>query len=111
MRDKETMITGLKPNEYDTQKAFNQLDDEDKQRFMELDEGTRSYKTKVHRIYRTNAFASGDGSYCFVYLDVSKINHSCTPNAELVPDPVTKAVHVVAVRGIDAGKEASDICC
>ena len=84
--------------------AFSKLSFEDQNRFLELHEGHRPYKSKVFRIFKANAF--GDKDVSRVYDRISRLNHSCVPNAVMVPDSTDPTVaSIIALVPISKGKE------
>ena len=55
---------------------------------------------KIFNIYGSNAFLNG------VYLKMSRLNHSCRPNAEICSDSdVSKPLNLRAMSKIEAGEE------
>jgi len=55
---------------------------------------------KIFNIYGSNAFLNG------VYLKMSRLNHSCRPNAEICSDSdVSKPLNIRAMSKIEAGEE------
>ena len=87
------------------QQAFSQLLEKDQEKFLQLHEGCRAFETKLLRIYKANAFGSGLGG-CHICLNISKLNHSCVPNAELSEgEGDDAAVDIVAVKEIKKGEE------
>lgn len=88
------------------QEAFSKLLELDQKKFLKLHEGSRAFATKLLRIYKANAFgAKTDGGY--ILLEVSKLNHSCVPNAELggTEKCEIEVTAVIAVRDIRRGKD------
>ncbi|KAK5134264.1 hypothetical protein LTR08_006808 [Meristemomyces frigidus] len=103
MKDQMVMqITKSGPQHTDDEvrHAFNQLRPDQQAQFLALHEGSRTFKTRLLRIYKANAFGHGNVSH--IYLDISRINHACVPNAELDlgPDDTSASVTVVAIRPI-----------
>ncbi|KAK5718959.1 hypothetical protein LTR17_015465 [Elasticomyces elasticus] len=84
--------------------AFETLDHDQQSQFLLLHEGTRPYKSKVMRIYMNNTFRDKFDNY--MLLEISKLNHSCTPNAERDPDVADKTIdQLLAVKDIAKGEE------
>ncbi|KAJ6589923.1 hypothetical protein DFH09DRAFT_976430 [Mycena vulgaris] len=95
--------------------AFNRMDPAAKAAFMEL---TNSHKEDgsgpiVGRV-RTNALAldglrpgvTGDiASYSAVCKDISRLNHSCSPNTALLFDMPSFSYQLFAVRDVAKGEE------
>ena len=54
---------------------------------------------KIFNIYGSNAFLNG------VYLKMSRLNHSCRPNAEISDFDVSKPLNIKAMSKIKAGEE------
>lgn len=73
--------------------------------YMGLHEGSIQYDSKVMRIFKANAF-SYEG-YAMVFLELSRVNHSCVFNAEVceLDDPTGEGAKLVAVREIAEGEE------
>lgn len=91
------------------QRAFSQLLERDQKKFLHLHEGSRTFKSKLLRIYKANAFGevNGNRDIGYLYLEVSKLNHLCVPNAEILESEGAdgNAASVVAVRKIEKGHE------
>jgi hypothetical protein len=55
-------------------------------RFDALHEGSRPFQTREMRIWKTNAFlwdpVEDRNGFSAIFLNISRINHSCLPNAE-----------------------------
>ena len=88
------------------QQAFSRLNAKDQKKFLQLHEGHRAFDTKLLRIYKANAFSNDDSS-CHIYPNISNINHSCVPNAELEPgdDSNSGLKAVRATQQISKGEE------
>lgn len=58
-------------------------------------------------IFQANAFGSQDGNFSFMYLHICKANHSCIPNAEVIPheDDSPAKPRLVAIKSIDKDEE------
>ncbi|KAK4541221.1 hypothetical protein LTR36_008137 [Oleoguttula mirabilis] len=83
-------------------RAFKELDEDSQARVMELHEGHRAFKTKLMRIFKANNF--GYERFCVVYPKVSRINHSCVPNAAMnTRENLT--TEIVATQPIRKGEE------
>lgn len=110
--------------------AFDRLSLTGKEKFTRLHEGKWEHPTKIQRIHRvctclcegdspslsfplnvsqTNCFTDLDGKRSHIYLLVSKINHSCLPNASFhtLLDGLT---YPVALKPILSGKEVFITC-
>lgn len=86
------------------QEALSYLSEKDQKKFFQLHEGSRALETKIQRIYKANAF--GDRSAAQVLcLDISKLNHSCVPNAEQCEGADDKERLLVALKDIKKGEE------
>ncbi|KXS95232.1 hypothetical protein AC578_1875 [Pseudocercospora eumusae] len=106
MRDTDKMIIqGRKASEEQIASAFADLSIEEKAQFMRLYEGHLEYDSKVKRIWKANSFECGgkdDGVGSCMRLKLSKVNHSCSPNAdclEVVSDGVP-GVFLIAIQDI-----------
>ena len=83
MRDRPAMKVDCgtrQPTDDEVKQAFNKLDKDQQQQFITLHEGHRPFKTKLLRIFKANCFGA-EGTEA-VYLNISRINHACMPNAE-----------------------------
>ncbi|KAF2479991.1 hypothetical protein BDY17DRAFT_312896 [Neohortaea acidophila] len=103
-------ILKLPRNKHDTsptalQTAFSRLPPEMQQTFLALhDNPALPYTSRLMRIYKSNCF--GDEAHAWMWLDFSRCNHSCHPNAEIaeVEDEVGGA-KLVAMRALGVGEE------
>lgn len=83
-------------------RAFETLTEDQQRQFLALHEGHRPFNTKLARIYNANVFGiPNDASYLF--LNISRINHSCIPNANT--GDISDTMRVVAIRPISMGEE------
>ena len=98
---------GVQLSHQQVRQAFTQLSTDDQSEFLKLHEGNRPLQTKLLRIYKANAF--GNDKHQWINIVVSKINHSCVPNAEFLGPNLEGEVRVVAVKPIEKGEEIS-IC-
>lgn len=110
VRDRPVMKLKMKRSQFTEEEvlqAFMALSPDDRARFMELHEGPRKLKTKVMRIYKANCFQI-DG-YCKLLLDVSRVNHSCMPNArtQSVDGNDCDDEEVVLIETVQANEEVS----
>ena len=85
----------------------------DQDLFRSLHEGSRDFKTRLARIYHENCFEN-HGS-CFICLHVSRVNHSCMPNAVLNGADDLSSEDLMAINPIKQGEEIficyrMDIC-
>ena len=85
------------------QKAFSAMSETDQAAFMQLHEGPVPYETQLLRIYKANSFSAPP--HAFVYLKFSRINHCCTPNAEIAELDNEENALLVAVKPIAKGEE------
>ena len=85
------------------ERAFNALTSEDQAAFMQLHEGHVQYTTRLMRIYKANAFSAEH--HAIIYLKFSKLNHSCTPNAEMTELGNGQHTKLVAVKSITKDEE------
>jgi hypothetical protein len=84
--------------------AFKRLSAKDQGTFLSLHEGPVQYESKVMRIYKANAF-SYEG-FAMVFLEFSRVNHSCMYNAEMTEtDNEDEGAKLVAVKKIGKGEE------
>lgn len=95
-------------------KACERMSPETIARFGALHEGTRPFETREMRIWKANCFTWGsiqeDGScVCAIFLDMSRINHSCLPNAEYNENYRDNRMELYSTRPILAGEEVT-IC-
>ena len=90
-----------KITETDVQRAFDELSNDKKERFLQLHESHRPYKSQVFRIYKGNAF--GDHGCGKLFLEISRLNHSCLPNAEMTGP--AECPSIIAVKSINEGEE------
>ena len=106
LRDKSVMhLKGstLRLDQGEIMVELKKMSSPDQQKFLSLHEGLRSFPTKEMRIWKANAFNTGDDSY--VYLDISRFNHSCLPNAETEENHEGGTADVYAIRDIAKGEE------
>ena len=68
--------------------------------FIEENKEKAEEMVKIFNIYGSNAFLNG------VYLKMSRLNHSCRPNAGISSDSdVSKPLNIRAMSKIEAGEE------
>ncbi|KAI6843024.1 hypothetical protein KC340_g1253 [Hortaea werneckii] len=110
MHDRAIMKLKLKHVQFtdeEVRDSFNLLSDADKIRVLKLHEGHRPFKTKLMRIYKANSF--GAKGFTKLHVDISRVNHSCVPNADKQDDTEgdekTDAANLVAIRTIAQGEE------
>ncbi|KAF8852109.1 hypothetical protein BDZ45DRAFT_749947 [Acephala macrosclerotiorum] len=78
--------------------------------FDSLHEGVRPFHTREMRIWKTNAFIfdrTGEDSVSGVFLDMSRINHSCVPNAEYNANLGKGRMELYSTRRIEGGEEVT----
>lgn len=95
--------------EGDVTKAFKNLSRDEQNAFLELHEGSRPFKSKLSRIYRSNCFLWEEkaGPAACIAVRISRFNHSCIPNA--VWKQEKGYLRVYALTPIRKGQEIS-IC-
>ncbi|GAB1729414.1 hypothetical protein NU195Hw_g4365t1 [Hortaea werneckii] len=110
MHDPAVMKLKLKHIQFtdeEIRESFNLLSDTDKIRVLKLHEGHRPFKTRLMRIYKANSF--GAKGFTMLHVDLSRVNHSCVPNADRQDDTEnvekTDAANLVAIRTIAKGEE------
>ncbi|KAI6891834.1 hypothetical protein KC318_g16961 [Hortaea werneckii] len=110
MHDRAIMKLKLKYIQFtdeEVRDSFNLLSDADKTRVLKLHEGHRPFKTRLMRIYKANSF--GAKGFTKLHVDISRVNHSCVPNADkqddTESDEKTDAANLVAIRTIAQGEE------
>ena len=86
----------------EVRQAFDKLQPDQQAQFLVLHEGSRPFKTKLLRIFKTNAFGGAEGAY--IYLNISAINHSCLPNAQVIPR-IDEVAEVMATQAIARNEE------
>lgn len=82
--------------------CFNYNSKTFKAQFSNLHEGHRPFKTKLLRVYRANGHMDDKGG-SIVLLNISRINHSCKPNA--LVDDTGHTTSVLALRTISKDEE------
>ncbi|CZR65175.1 uncharacterized protein PAC_15075 [Phialocephala subalpina] len=78
--------------------------------FDSLHEGVRPFSTKEMRIWNANCFmydSVGSNSTSAVFLDMSRINHSCIPNAEYDANFSKNRMVLFSTQRIRAGEEVT----
>lgn len=84
-----------------------------KARFDALHEGARPFETREMRIWKTNAFlfdpVKDRNSLSAIFLDLSRINHSCLPNAEYHANFQKERMELFSIKRIAKGEEVT-IC-
>ncbi|KAI7283224.1 hypothetical protein KC345_g3047 [Hortaea werneckii] len=110
MHDPAVMKLELKHVQFtdeEVRDSFNLLSDADKIWVLKLHEGHRPFKTRLMRIYKANSF--GAKGFTMLHVDISRVNHSCVPNADRQDDAEndekTDAANLVAIRTIAKGEE------
>ena len=82
-------------------------------RFNALHEGARPFQTREMRIWKTNAFlfdpVKDRNPLSAIFLDLSRINHSCLPNAEYHANFQKERMELYSTKGIEKGEEVT-IC-
>jgi hypothetical protein len=92
--------------------AYQRMMPEIRARFDALHEGSCPFKTREMCIWKADAFAWGatqsDGSCSSaIFLDMSRINHSCFPNAEYNENYWDNRMELYSIRPIRAGEEVT----
>jgi len=91
----------------DVEEVFSTISKTEKEAFLALWEGSRSLQTKRLRIYRSNCFKwdndNGKGFGACISLQLSRLNHSCLPNAAWRQEH--NYFRVFALRPISKGEE------
>jgi hypothetical protein len=82
-------------------------------RFDALHEGSRPFQTREMRIWKTSAFlwdpVEDRKSFSAIFLNMSRINHSCLPNAEYQQNFKEGKMEIYSTQSIRAGQEVT-IC-
>lgn len=94
--------------------ACNQMAPSIRAQYETLHEGTRPFSSQHVRIWKANSFHWSDrrlrpGRYGAIFLNLSRVNHSCLPNAEYHADDATGQMIVVSTEPIRSGQEVT-IC-
>jgi len=92
--------------------AYQRMMPEIRARFDALHEGSRPFETREMCIWKANAFVWGatqsHGSCSSaIFLDMSRINHSCLPNAEYNENYWDNRMELYSIRPIHAGEEVT----
>ncbi|KAK4610545.1 hypothetical protein CLAFUW4_14166 [Fulvia fulva] len=82
-------------SEQDSEAAFDKLSQRDQKIFLQLHEGTRAYSSKP----------TPDENASLICLNVSKINHSCRPNAESIDGTNAYSMRIRAIKTIEEDEE------
>jgi len=97
------------------EEAYRRLSPGIQAQFDTLHEGSRPFQTREMRIWKANAFAwdrkdNNDGKLTHaIFLDMSRINHSCLPNADYHENWEKKELELYSNTRIRAGEEVT-IC-
>lgn len=85
--------------------AFAAQSQESKDAILALHEGTAPDASSLMRIFKANNF--GNSTSCWLHPRISRINHSCIPNAQIVSDEccLGDVAQVVAEKDIEPGDE------
>jgi hypothetical protein len=94
--------------------AYRQMTPKIRAHFDTLHEGSRPFETREMRIWKANLFTWGatdrDGSCVSnIFLEMSRINHSCSPNAEYNENHDKNQIELYSIKPICAGEEVT-IC-
>lgn len=94
--------------------ACSQMTPNVRAQYETLHEGTRPFNSQHVRIWKANSFhwsdrRLGPGRYGAIFLHLSRVNHSCLPNAEYHADEATGQMIVVSTEPIRTGEEVT-IC-
>ncbi|KAK3112661.1 SET domain-containing protein 5 [Teratosphaeriaceae sp. CCFEE 6253] len=105
---KVLIIAKQQPSEItdqDVRQAFDKLSRAQRKQYLELHEGhQRPGETRKDRIYRANCL--GSGGKCWMAFCLSRINHSCVPNATVRgDDSVDAEVSVVVEKPVLEGEK------
>ncbi|KAH8589278.1 hypothetical protein B0O99DRAFT_637256 [Bisporella sp. PMI_857] len=99
-------ITSMSTVETDLAKALRSLDRDSQRGFLSLHNNFPSEKGILSNIIRSNGYPLGPGSEVGgVFLNVSRINHSCRPNAKHNWNKKLKQQTVYALSPIAEGEE------
>ncbi|KAL9075651.1 MAG: hypothetical protein Q9161_001403 [Pseudevernia consocians] len=93
----------------DVSKAFDRLPASEKLKYLGLHCPERPGCSLILSIYEANCFEMGSGT-C-IYLDASRINHSCMPNAYYSWNSSIERVTLHAVKDIAEGEEITISYC
>lgn len=93
---------GIDITENDVLEAYQKLNAADQKRFMGLHESHRLLSSKLLRVYKANCFRTKDDG-TELFLEISKINHSCVPNASREGEG--DVADIVARKPIKEGEE------
>jgi hypothetical protein len=95
--------TTTTPTDDEVAKAFNKLSNEDKRKFLDLSTQSGSDNSQFKAIFHNNSFQDEIG--CELFADISKINHSCIPNAVTMWNEEIQKETVHLIRNISTGIE------
>jgi hypothetical protein len=87
----------------DIQAPFEKLSSQDKSSFFDLHDANVPNCSRVVSIFRTNCMDQGDGAG--IFLVISRINHSCLPNAHFSFNENTNEQTIHAIKDIKGGEE------
>jgi len=88
--------------------AVDSLSSEEVQKYVSLknaDAEGKRYANPFLGIYSTNAYETGSGGQGRIFLEVSRFNHSCLPNARTSWNPDINRMRIYALRDIALGEE------
>lgn len=83
----------------------SKLTDSDRTHLFELHDYTNPKNPTPIGIVRTNGFSMGNGDASAIYAIISRINHSCRPNANNYWNETKQMGIVHAIKDISAGEE------
>lgn len=108
MDDQPALTVPFPASEATIAQAFQNLDKDTQDKLLQLHEGAECRGTKTMRICRANGFGNPDGLTASIYLNVSRVNHSCAPNAFMCADDTESAQcskQLIACKEINTGEE------
>lgn len=86
--------------------GMSALSDDQRQAFFALYNAFEDEQTPAHGIVRTNALPlGGDARMAGIFLEASRINHSCMQNARHAWNEDLQRLNIHAIRDIDKGEE------
>ncbi|PSS28173.1 hypothetical protein M430DRAFT_32646 [Amorphotheca resinae ATCC 22711] len=101
------VIKSIESTEQDLARALKALPKESQRAYLSLHNNYPG-KNPLSNIVRSNGYPLGPGSDVGgVFANVSRINHSCRPNAKHSWNPTLQKQTVYAIRPIAAGEELS----
>ncbi|KAK5171389.1 SET domain-containing protein 5 [Saxophila tyrrhenica] len=83
--------------------AFTELSSTDQKTFLSLHEGPYPSPSRLKRIFEANAFGHGD--MVLLFFKIARVNHACTPNAQMTDLDLESDSKVVALERIGKGEQ------